>query len=420
MPGLINVHSHPSGEPLKKGFREEFGNPQLWWCPLYDRSFIYHAGLEGQLASAEYAFCEMLLSGVTSVVDLSTPYDGWHDLLASSGLRGWPVPMFGSAEWRTSNGHSVEYVWDEPGGMRALDDAIALCEAAERHPSGRLEAMLSPVTVDLCTEELLRSSLEVATERGWKAHVHASQSMVEFHEMTRRHGVTPIQWLDSIGFLGPSTVLAHGMFIDAHSWTKWPTDLDRGLLADSGTNLAHCPVVFSRHGQGLEDIGGYIRRGIPVGIGTDSYPHNVLEEMRTAATLGWMTTSNVGSVTTAELFTAATVGGSSLVGRSDLGRIDVGAVADIVLVDLDHPSMSPVRDPLRSLIYTAADRAVRDVFVDGNHVVVDGAVTTLDYFDAARRLQEAGEQAERDVPLRHYAGNSAREISPLTLPESDG
>ena len=419
MPGLVNVHCHPSGEPLKKGFREEFGNPQMWWSPLYDRSFIYHAGADGQLASVEYALCEMLLSGVTSVVDLSTPYDGWHDILVASGIRAWLVPMFGSAQWHTADGHSVQYLWDEPAGMRALEDAIELCDAAERHPSGRLAAMLSPVTVDLCSEELLVSSLAAATERGWRVHIHASQSVIEFHEMTRRHGVTPIQWLDSIGLLGPDSILAHGMFIDAHSWTKWPTDLDRGLLADSGTKLAHCPVVFSRHGQAVEDIGGYIRRGIPVGIGTDTYPHNPLEEIRAAATLGWMTTSNVHSVTTAELFTAATVGGATLVGRDDLGRIEVGAAADIVLIDLAHPSMSPVRDPLRSLIYTAADRAVCDVFVDGEQLVRDGEVTTLDFADAARRLNNAGKQAEQDVSLHHFAGHTAREVSPLCLPEAD-
>lgn len=416
MPGLINVHSHPSGEPIKKGFREEFGNPQLWWCPLYDRSFIYHDGIEGQQASAEYALCEMLLSGVTSVVDLSTPYEGWHDILAASGIRAWAVPMFGSATWHTKDGHSVDYVWDEPAGMRALDAAVELCAAADRHPSGRLHGMLSPVSVDLCSEELLVSSLAAATENNWRVHIHASQSMVEFHEMTRRHGVTPIQWLSRIGLLGPDSILAHGMFIDAHSWTKWPTDLDRDLLADSGTSLAHCPVVFSRHGQAVEDIGGYIRRGIPVGIGTDSYPHNPLEEMRTAATLGWLTTSNVHSVTTAELFNAATAGGAHVIGHDDLGRIEVGAKADIVLVDLAHPSMSPVRDPLRSLIYTAADRAVRDVFVDGVQVVSNGEATTLDYHAAARRLHEAGLQAEHDVAQRHYAGQSAREVSPLSLP----
>ena len=417
MPGLVNMHCHPSGEPLKKGFREEFGNPQLWWSPLFDRSFIYHAGVEGQLASAEDALCEMLLSGVTSVVDLSTPYDGWLDLLAASGIRAWATSMFGSAAWHTEDGHSVDYVWDEPAGLQALEDAIDLGQAADSHPSGRLSGMLSPVTVDLCTEELLVNSLEAARDHRWRVHIHASQSLPEFHEMTRRHGVTPVQWLDSIDVLGPDSILAHGMFIDAHSWTKWPTDLDRGLLTESGTGLAHCPVVFSRHGQGVEDIGAYIRRGVQVGIGTDSYPHNVLEEIRTAATLGWMATGNVHSVSTGELFTAATAGSSSILGRDDLGRIEVGAAADIVLVDLSHHSMSPVRDPLRSLIYTAADRAVRDVFVDGQHVVRNGEVTTLDLAGATQRLQAAGEQAERDTASRHFAGRTARQLSPLTFPE---
>ncbi len=416
MPGLINVHCHPSSEPLKKGFREEFGNPQMHMSPLYDRAFLLQTDDAGLCTGLQYALWELLKSGVTSMVDLSSPYEGWAESVADVGIRAWLVPSYASSHWSTNDGHSVDYIWDEARGHALLDEAIDLARRVEAHPSGRLSAMLGPAQIDTCTEELLLASLAAAKDNGWRLHTHASQSLVEFQEMTRRYGTTPVRWADEIGLLGPDSILAHAIFTDEHSWTRWPDNIDRGLLAESGTGVAHCPGVFARNGQVLEDLGGYIRSGVRLGIGTDSFPHNMLEELRIAAVLARVTTGNVASVTTGEVFTAATVGGADLLARPDLGRIAVGATADVVMVDLSHPAMRPVRDPLRSLIYTAADRAVCDVFVDGAHLVADGEVVTIDIDDVAERLQSVRDRAEADASSHHYQGRTALEVAPLSLP----
>lgn len=416
LPGLINVHCHPSTEPLKKGFREEFGNRQLHMSPLYDRAFMLQTDDRGLRTGLRYALYELLRSGVTSIVDLSTPYEGWADATADSGIRSWLVPSYASSHWSTTDGHSVDYVWDEPRGHRLLAEAIEVAEHAESHPSGRLGAMLGPAQIDTCTEALFRETKEAAVERGWRVHTHASQSLVEFQEMTRRNGQTPIQWANDIDLLGPDCILAHAIFTDEHSWTRWPGATDLPLLADSGTGVAHCPGVFARNGQVLEDLGGYLHRGVRLGIGTDSFPHNMLEELRIAAIQARVTTGDVGSVTTGEVFHAATVGGADLVGREDLGRLAVGAAADLVLVDIAHPAMRPLRDPLRSLVYTAADRAVHDVFIDGKHIVDAGTVTTIDIDEVCDELQRVRDIAERGAAERHYAGRSAAEVSPLSLP----
>ncbi len=415
MPGLINVHSHPSSEPLKKGFREEFGNPQMHMSPLYDRAFMLQTDDAGSRTGLQYAVWELLRSGVTSVVDLSFPYEGWAETMADTGIRAWLVPSFASAHWSTRDGHSVDYVWDETRGRALLDEAVELAKQAESHRSGRLSAMLGPAQIDTCTEDLLLTSLGLATDNGWRLHTHASQSLVEFQEMTRRNGTTPIQWAAKIGLLGPDCILAHAIFIDEHSWTRWPGARDRELLAGSQTGVAHCPGVFARNGQTLEDLGGYLRAGVRVGIGTDSFPHNMMEEMRIAAVLARVTTGDVASVTTGEVFTAATVGGADLLGRADLGRISPGAKADIVMVDISHPAMKPLRDPLRSLIYTAADRAVSEVFVDGRQVVADGEVVNIDIDEVTGRLQTVREQAEADSASHHFRGASASEVAPLSL-----
>lgn len=416
MPGLIDLHSHPSSEPAFKGIREEHGVPEMYMTGLYERSLAYHLDEDGQKACAEVAYSELLASGVTTLAELSFDYDGWIDLMARSGLRGYVAPGYASSRWLLESNHELKFVWDEAAGRRGLDRALGLIDAAERHGSGRLKGMIYPAQIETCTEELLRDSAAVARESGRPITTHVSQSVVEFQEIVRRHGKTPVQWAAEIGLLGPDCILGHAIFIDEHSRLGWHAATDLKLLAETGATVAHCPTPFARYGDVLQDFGRYLRAGVTMGMGTDTSPHNMLEEMRWAAVLARIAANDITTVDTADIFHAATVGGAAALGRDDLGRLAPGMKADIVLVDLTDLGMMPARDPLRSLIYTAAERAVRDVYVDGAQVVADRKVLTLDRADAAGRLAEAQARMIRDVPNHDYAGRTAEDITPLSLP----
>ena len=234
--------------------------------------------------------------------------------------------------------------------------------------------------------------------------------------MIRRHGKTPVQWAYEIGILGPDTILGHALFLDTHSWIRWWTDTDLRLIAESGSSVAHCPTPFARYGQIMENFGGYLRAGVNMGLGTDTAPHNLVEEMRKAAVLARIAARDIATVTTSDLFYAATAGGAKALMRDDLGRIATNKKADLVLVDLALPQMIPARDPLRSFVYHAADRAVHDVFVDGRQVVAAGKVITLNQMDAADRLYRAQQRMLQAAPRRDYRGRNAEEVVPLSLP----
>jgi cytosine/adenosine deaminase-related metal-dependent hydrolase len=287
------------------------------------------------------------------------------------------------------------------------------------HPCGRLSGVVSPMQIDTCTEELLRDSRDAARERGLAFTTHCSQSVNEVREMIRRHGVTPIQWAEKLGLLGPGTILGHALFIDTHSWVRWHSKDDLRLLGDSGTAVAHCPTPFARYGHVLENFGDYLRAGVVMGMGTDCSPHNLIEEMRKASVLARIASRDIHSVDVADFLYAATAGGASALLRDDIGRLAPGKKADLVLVDLACPQMQPARDPLRGFVYHAADRAVRDVFVDGIQVVADRRVLTLDQADAAQRLSAAQERMEAAAPQRDYRRRKAEEIVPLSLPVAD-
>ena len=151
----------------------------------------------------------------------------------------------------------------------------------------------------------------------------------------------------------------------------------------------------------LNSIGRYMNAGITVGIGTDTFPHNMVDEIRLACYVARVFTSNYKMGTTRHAFEAATVGGAKILRRPDLGRLAPGAKADFSLVDMSHPYMQPAHEPVRSLIYSASERAIRHVYVDGTQVVKDGKVA-----DGRRRGRDRGpdrrpaQAAEDRAPAR--------------------
>jgi cytosine/adenosine deaminase-related metal-dependent hydrolase len=416
MPGLVNIHSHPASEPFNRGLMEERGSPRLGMSSLYEFMLLVRPDEDARRAAALFAVSELLKSGVTTFVDYSATRAGWIEDLAASGIRACLAPSYRSARWFTRNGHRVEYEWSEAAGREAMALALSVIDAATHHPSDRLFGMLAPAQVDTCTEELLRASVEAAKARNAPLQIHASQSVVEFREMTARHGKTPLEWLDGLGVLYDGAIIAHCIFVDEHSWIRWPRKGDLERMARSGASVAHCPNIFARRGILLQDFGKYRRLGINIGLGTDTFPHNFIDEMRWATVLSKVAAENVEATSLAEVFHAATVGGAKALRRSDLGRLAPGCKADLSLVDLSHPSLQPVRDPLKSLVFSGLDRPITDVFVDGREVVTGGEVKTID----TRAVTEAMSRGQRSALARvseaDYARRALDEIFPMTLP----
>ena len=416
IPGLVNVHSHPASEPLRKGITDETRSPGFHHSSLFEFLSVFDNDGEGRVAALQVAICELLKSGCTTFTDLSSPYDGWLDILGETGIRAVVAPGFRDARWFTRNGHSLEYEWDLAAGREGFDAAVELITQAERHPTGRLSGMVYPAQLDTCSPELLRDSFDYAAQKQLPWQTHAAQSMTEFQELHRRHGRTPIQWMENIGVLGPHSVLGHAIFLDHHPWLHWTTRTDLETLSRQGVSVAHCPTVFSRRGIALRTFGSYRRAGINLGLGTDTYPHNFLEEMRTALSHARLIAQTVDDLNTSDVFDAATIGGARALQRDDIGRIAPGCKADFAMIDLTHPSMRPMREPLRSLLYVAAERAVDRVYVDGAMVVENGEVTTIDYENACGTLEEAQRRSLTRTAELDWAGRNAEQLSPMVYP----
>ena len=314
------------------------------------------------------------------------------------------------------DGYQIDYDWSPDGGRKSYEQACTLMDEIESHPSGRLRAMVSPSTLDDVTETLLRESRQLADATNRPYTVHAAESVLEVRNMIERTGKTSIQWAADLGLLGEHCILGHSLFLDEHSWIQWHSRRDLSLLAESGASVAHCPTPFSRYGHMLEHFGKYVDAGVNMGIGTDTLPANMVDEIRTATVLAKIAARHVDATSLADVFYAATVGGAKALGREDIGRLAVGAKADFVTVDLKHPYMRPVRDPLRSLFFSAGERAIRDVYIGGRRVVADGEPQTIRHQDALERLEAAQSEMIGAVPEHDYLGRDVDEIAPLCLP----
>jgi cytosine/adenosine deaminase-related metal-dependent hydrolase len=416
LPGLVNAHTHPTHEHGFRGIREDHGVPEQQMTGLYERLLAFKLDAAGREAAQRLAYAELLRCGVTSVVDLSMPFDGWLDGMRRAGFRVWAGPGFASARWALEAPQRMRWDWDLGSGRAAFDRAASVMAEAERDPSGLLSGIVFPAQIDTVDEALLRDAIALAHDSNRPFTIHISQAVVEVREIIHRHGITPIQWAAQLGLLTPRSILAHAIFVDEHSSVGWHSKRDVALIAEHGASVAHCPSPFARYGEHLQGFGSYRARGVKMAMGTDCAPHNLIEEMRLAILMARNHAHHIDAAETGAVFHAATAGGADALGRPDLGRLAPGAAADVVLASLDHPMMAPARDPLRSLVFHAADRAVRHVFVAGRQVLRDGKPLGIDLTGAAGIIAESQAKMLRDAPKYDYRGRDGDAISPRTLP----
>ena len=420
MPGLIEAHAHAHRDIHAKGFFEDLATKHMWMTQLLEYTFVLKGDETSCKAALKASVCSLLRSGCTTLAELFSyrhrPFDDWVGELAATGIRAYLCPMVQSGHWYTTTGRDHLYNWYDGDGVDDLEGC------PRHHRRGRGTPVRPAVRHGRrgpgrhVQRKAVRQCKEAADAAAIPLQTHAAQSVMEFREMIRRHGKTSIEWLHDIGVLGPRVLLGHVINIDQHPWVNHHEHKDLDRLADSGATVVNCARAYAQWGDMLRSLGSYRASGINMALGTDGYPHDMIEEMRIAGLISKVASGNVDLLRTEHVFETATLGAARALGRDDLGRLQAGAKADIVLVDLAHPSMRPVRDPLRSLVYSGNTAAVRDVFVNGELVVKDCEVLTLDEATAHDALQQGQPRAMDRVRELDWAGRTADEISPLCLP----
>lgn len=420
-PGFINTHSHLAGSPLDKSFIEDRGRRQFSMSGLSEMLPARSQAIdpEGTEACVDYSMAELLRTGTTTVMEIGGIGDYVAAATEKAGLRAYIANGYRSGRWLTRDGKRMKYEWDEQAGIDGFHRAVEFIERIDGHANGRIKGFLSPAQVDTCTEELLRMTRKASDSMGVPLALHTSQSVFEFDAIVQRHGLTPVEWLESIGFLSEWNILGHVIIIAGSSWPQFAGD-DLAILARNGSSVAHCVWVFARRGIAMESFPSYIDAGVNMTLGTDTSPQSMIAGMRLTAVIGKIMARDSQKATAADVFNAATLNAAKMLHRADLGRIAHGAKADLLFWDASSMFMVPLRDPIKNIVYNAEAEDLREVIIDGDWVVRENRALNVDERKGNQALQFAGERMWSEMGPGDWAGRGADELSPQTFPKFQG
>ncbi|MFY1671867.1 8-oxoguanine deaminase [Plantactinospora sp. WMMB334] len=384
-PGLVNTHHHLY-QWATRGMAQQadlFG----WLTELYP----VWAGLDADVVAATTAagLGWLALSGCTTSTDHHYVHPaGAGDLMAAQveaarevGLRFHPCR--GSMDLGASSGGLPP-----DGIVEETEAALAATEEAiDRYHDPADESMLrvavAPCSPFSVTAKLMAEAAALARRRGVRLHTHLAETVDEEEYCRRTHGCTPVEYAERLGWLGPDVWLAHGVHLD---------DAALDALARSGTAVAHCPSSNGRLGAGTARVRELLDRGVPVGLGVDgpaSQEAGQLGAELRQALYAARLRGGAAALSAREALALGTIGGARCLGRGDqLGSLEVGKLADVVLWRLDGLGHVGIDDPVAALVFGPA-APVELSLVGGEVVVDDGELRTVEERELVRRSRRA-------------------------------
>lgn len=372
IPGLVDAHSHSS---LMRGVTENM--PLMEWLPYYQ---LEHRALteEDAYHSARLCYLEALKGGTTCVMDMFRFMDRCADAAGEIGLRVNLAP----------------YVADQPGKdfFATRDENKRLIKTHHGSQTGRIQVWMGLEHLFYCSEDAYRDAVRCQQDYGVGIHTHACEQKEEEAAVLDAFGRRSIGMLDHYGVLGEKTLIAHCV---------WLNDDEIKRLADTGTSIAHCPVSNAKLASGVARTPDMLAAGLTLGLGTDGPVCNnsldLFEEMKFASLIQKATRLDATALPADQILRMATIGGAQALGLDgEIGSIEVGKKADLVMLDLGAPNLTPhdIRDDggnlLWNLVFAARGSNVTHVWVDGRCLIENGRSTQVDEGHVVATAQACG------------------------------
>ena len=377
LPGLINSHGH-SPMTLFRGMADDL--PLKSW--LFEHIFpaeARHINPDTVYWASLLACLEMIASGTTTSVDGYFLADGIVKAADKAGMRAlvaqgiidFPAPGVPDPK---KNVH-VALAFME----RWIDLSDLITPGLFCH---------SPLT---CAEKTLQQAHEISTRFDSPLQVHLSETREELTEIRKRTGLRPVFYLDDVGLLHSNVIAAHAIHLNEE-------EID--LLAERHVKIAHCPESNMKLGCGVAAIGKMLEKGVTVSLGTDGCASNnnldLFAEMDTAAKLAKVANLDPTLLDARTVLHMATVGGARAIGLEEkIGTIQAGKKADIIIVDVNTPHMTPMYNPYSQLVYSATGGDVRDVIINGKIVYRERRFTTLDSDEIMNQVKSLSREIGR-------------------------
>ena len=384
LPGFIQTHIHLC-QTLFRGYADDM--PLLDW--LRRCVWPMEAAHNGSTlrASTRLAASELLLSGTTTVLTMETVHDTdvVFETLADIGMRA----VVGKCMMDSDDGVPARL---REKTAQSIDESVALRKRWDNAANGRLRAAFAPRFAVSCSRELLEAVAHLSRRDNTLVHTHSSENRDEV-EVVRRlsGGFSNLEYLADTGLATDRLCAAHCV---------WVTDREQDLLAERDVKVLHCPGSNLKLGSGIAPVVEMRKRGISVSLGADGAACNngldMFQEMRLAATL--QSVRLVPGALTARdaLWMATREGARALDMEAEIGSIEVGKRADLILVERDRPHLAPDPDPWSTLVYAARGTDVRLTVVDGEVLTRDFALVRED----AGQIASEGRRAAAEIATR--------------------
>lgn len=373
IPGLVNAHTHIA-MTLLRGFADD--KPVDVW--LEEDIWPVEAELTDAdiRVGTELGAVELIKSGTTAFADMYFELPAIADAVERSGLR-------------ARLGHGIVTVGKDDDAVEAeVATALELATRLDGAADGRIRTALMPHALTTVGRDPLASILPDVREAGIPLHFHANENPAFVDPIVEEHGIRPLEYADEMGWLAPGDWLAHCVHVDE-------TEIE--IMAERGVSVAHCPASNMKLASGAAPVTAMREAGVTVGIGTDGAASNndldVFGEMRDAAMLGKLAGEDASAVPAPTALTMATADGATAIGLPG-GELVEGGVADLAVVDFTAPNLNPVHDYVSHLVYAATGANVRHTVCDGQVLMRNREVLTLD--EAAVRTR-ARDHASRLV-----------------------
>jgi 5-methylthioadenosine/S-adenosylhomocysteine deaminase len=368
LPGLINTHTH-AAMTLMRGYADDL--PLQEWLEKHIWPLEARLTDDDVYWGSRLACLEMIKSGTTCFNDMYWHVEAACRAVDESGIRGFMSGVF------------ID-LFDEDKARQQIRENEVLLDKLRGRFSDRVTLTLGPHAVYTVSPESLKWCAEYAREHGMLIHFHLSETEGEVSDCVKQHGRRPVEYLDELGFLGPNLVCAHSVWLDEN---------EMRILADRGVKIAHCPTSNMKLAVGsalrYEDLK---EAGVLVSLGTDGCASNnnldMFESMKFAALLQKMQWNSQTSMPAKETLELATVNGATALGL-DAGVIEEGRLADIILVDLERPELTPHHNLASDIVYSANGSCVDTVICNGVVLMEDGVVEgEQDVLDKAAEVAE--------------------------------
>jgi 5-methylthioadenosine/S-adenosylhomocysteine deaminase len=385
MPGMVNAHTHLF-QTFIRGLADD--KPLLDWLKAAIWPVARCLTEEDAYLAAILGLVENIRGGATSVIDHQYIHtepgndDGVFRAAEQSGVR-----FLNARGWADMNYHPAFMETPE----RIVSEMGRLRDRWHGQADGRLRLEFGPLIPWGCSDATMLRTRGLAAEWGMGTHIHMAETRAEIDMELASRGMRHVEWLQSLGALGPDVQLVHSV---------WLSDEEIEMVAQSGAVIVHCPVSNMYLASGVARVPEMHRRGIPIALATDGPGSNnnqdMLEVLKTTCLLHKVNTLDAMILLPEDALWMACRGGSKAFGQPDLiGSLEAGKKADIVLVDLNTPLAMPVHKPASALVYNLAARDVDTVIVDGKVLmrgkrvmVVDEAALLAEATAACRRLFE--------------------------------